>query len=450
MSLRLRLLLMIGVSLTLLWSGLSVWMLRSLDDEVHRTLDQRLAMSTEMVARLIAQNPAVWNGHHTDKAGKPLLKLLPPLKSIDCRITSMRGEIIARTPGALPDAMLATTPGFSERIINGERWRSYTYETGEFRITTADRLNEREALLHNVMMSAALPFIVATIGGLAVLWFGVKSGLRPLKRLQQALAGRTAQTMTPVPVTAMSRDLLPLVDTLNQLFRRMDMAIGRERRFTSAAAHELRTPLTAVKTHLQVARITQGDQAALAMDYAEEGVARLQHTLSQLLTLSRIEGPFSWDEGAGQGTDPVEIAQLAMRDAAADAPGRITFEHNGDSRRIALPRALAVTALRNLLDNALRHSPSTHSVELTLQSTENASVFSVRDRGPGLAAHELEAATQRFWRRSPGEGSGLGLSIVVAITERFGGDLTLARRAGGGLMANLILPVVGNAVTHLG
>ncbi len=220
----------------------------------------------------------------------------------------------------------------------------------------------------------------------------------------------------------------------------MNVTISRERRFTSDAAHELRTPLTAIKTHLQVARITQGKDAALAMDYAEEGVARLQHTLTQLLTLSQIEGPFSWDDG--NLTDAGQVAQLAIRDAAADAPGRIVFHSDGNACKLALPQALAVTALRNLLDNALRHTPAEQGVTLELQSTGTTSVFRVRDDGPGLNIKELEMVTQRFWRRGSGQGSGLGLSIVAAITERFGGAFELLQRPEGGLEAKLTLPNV--------
>lgn len=443
MSLRLRLLLMIGVSLSLLWGAVAIWMLRSLDEEVHRTLDQRLAMSAQMVAGLMSQNPAAWDGRN-GKQGVSTLKMPPMDKGFDCQITSLRGEVIARTPGATLEAVAAVVPGYSERTIKGERWRSYTFEADGLRVTTADRLAERNSLLHNVTMAAVVPFLVAMIGSLIVLWFGVRNGLLPLERLRQALASRAPEVLTPIPAIAMSCDLLPLVNTLNQLLQRMNVTISRERRFTSDAAHELRTPLTAIKTHLQVARITQGQDAALAMDYAEEGVARLQRTLTQLLTLSQIEGPFSWDDG--NLADAEQVAQLAIRDATADAPGRIVFNNDGGANRLALPQALAVTALRNLLDNALRHTPAEkgirQGVTLELQSTGVASVFCVRDHGPGLSIPELEMVTQRFWRRGSGQGSGLGLSIVVAITERFGGSFELLQHPEGGLEAKLTLPNV--------
>ena len=445
MSLRLRLLLMIGVSLSLLWGGVAIWMLRDLGDEMHLTLDQRLAMSARMVAGLMSQNPAAWHGR-TGKAGATALSMPPAGKGLACQVSSLRGEVFARTPGATPEAMATAAPGFAEREIKGERWRTYTYEAHDLRITTADRMAERNTLLRDVMVAAVVPFVVALIGSLMVLWLGVRSGLVPLERLRQALASRAPDALTPIPDYPMPRELQPLVNTLNQLLERMSVTISRERRFTSDAAHELRTPLTAIKTHLQVARITRGKEVEEAMDYAEEGVARLQHTLIQLLTLSQVEGPFSWDDGRIAQVD--EVARLAIRDAAPDAPERIVLDGECDHAALALPQALAVAALRNLLDNALRHSPAENSIRLELQFTKDAVCFRVCDRGPGLSAEELALVMHRFWRRGSGRGSGLGLSIVAAITERFGGSLELAQRPEGGLEAKLTLPRAKQACSN--
>ena len=437
MTLRLRLLLMIGISMMLLWGGVALWMLHGLDKEMNRTLDQRLAMSAHMVAGLMSQNPAAWDGR-TGKAGASTLSLPAAAKGLACQV-SLRGEVIARTPGPVPEAMAtAAVLGFFDREIKGEHWRSYTLESQGLRVTTSDRLNERDTLLGNVMLAAAVPFVVALVGSLMVLWFGVGSGLLPLERLRQALASRTAEALTPIPDKPMSRDLLPLVNTLNHLLARMSETISRERRFTSDAAHELRTPLTAIKTHLQVARITRGKDTEEAMNYAEEGVARLQRTLSQLLTLSQVEGAFSWDDG--RVAEAHEVARLAMRDAAPDAPQRIALDSDGARAELALPQALAVTALRNLLDNALRHSPAANSVRLEIRRSPETISFHVFDRGPGLSDDELALATQRFWRRGSGRGSGLGLSVVAAIAERFDGSFELQQRPDGGLEARLTLP----------
>ena len=436
MTLRVRLLLMIGISMILLWGGVAVWMLHDVDTEMHRTLDQRLAMSAHMVAGLMSQNPAAWDGS-TGRTGASTLSMPPESKGLACQV-SLRGEVIASTAGATPETIATANLGFSDREIKGENWRSYTLETHGLRVTTADRLTERATLLRNVMVAAVVPFIVALIGSLMVLWFGVGRGLLPLERLRQVLARRTPDALTPIQNIPVSRDLLPLVNTLNHLLERMSVTISRERRFTSDAAHELRTPLTAIKTHLQVVRITDGKEAEVAMDYAEEGVARLQRTLSQLLTLSQVEGAFSWDDG--RVAEANEVARLAMRDAAPDAPERIVLDSDGNGAELALPQALAVTALRNLLDNALRHSPAENSVRLEIRRSPETISFHVFDRGPGLSDEELARATQRFWRRGSGRGSGLGLSIVAAIAERFGGSFELRQRPESGLEAKLTLP----------
>lgn len=437
MSLRLRLLLMIGVSLSLLWGGVAMWMLHDLEGEMRRTLDQRLAMSARMVAGLVSQNPAAWD---TSTRGAGLTPLTVPAtaKGLACQVSSLRGEVLARTPGTAPAAIATATPGFAEREIDGERWRTYTVEAQDVRITTADRLAERDSLLRDVMAAAVVPFVIALVGSLGMLWIGVRSGLVPLERLRQALARRAPATLTPIPDAPMPRELQPLVDTLNQLLERMRSAIARERRFTSDVAHELRTPLTALKTHLQVARITHGADAETALDFAEEGASRLQHTLQQLLTLAQVEGPFSWDESQRAYAD--EVARLAIRDAAPEAPDRIVFVGDGAPAALALPQALAVTALRNLLDNALRHSPSDQSITLEIEAGPDSVGFRVCDSGPGLLPDELARVTERFWRRDRGRGSGLGLAIVLAIAERCGGSLTLAPRTPGGLEAELRLP----------
>lgn len=436
MTLRLRLLLMIGISMLLLWGGVAIWMLHDLEQEMQRTLDQRLEMSAHMVAGLMSQNPAAWDGR-SGKAGASTLNVPETVKGLACQV-SLRGEVIARTPGAAPEAIDLAAPGFSDRKIKGEHWRSYTLDKLGLRVTTADRLSERNTLLRNVMVAAVVPFVVALLGSLLVLWFGVGSGLRPLERLRQVLASRTPDALTPIENAPLAPDLQPLVTTLNHLLERMNETVNRERRFTSDAAHELRTPLTAIKTHLQVVRITHGQEAVVAMAYAEEGVARLQHSLSQLLTLSQVEGAFVWEDG--HLAEANQVALLAMRDAAPDAPERIELDSDASGAKLALPQALAVTALRNLLENALRHSPAKNSVRLEIRRGLDTVIFSVCDQGPGLSEEALVLAKQRFWRRGSGRGSGLGLSIVVAIVERFGGSFELLQRSQGGLEARLILP----------
>jgi signal transduction histidine kinase len=436
MSLRLRLLLLIGVSLSLLWAGVAWWMQHNLERQLRISLDQRLEMAAEMVAGLVAENPALWQAAAV--RGTPLGIAAPLAENgLVCEISSVRGQVVGLTPG-VPAAGLPTSGhGFSERVIGGRPWRTFTISAHGLVITTADLMAERHELMRDVLLTAALPFAVALVGGLLVLWFGAGRALLPLERLRQGLAVRPSDALDPVPASGMPRDLQPFVQTLNDMLHRIAATFSRERRFTSDAAHELRTPLTAIKLHLQVLRLSHGEDAASALEHAQEGVARMQHTMEQLLTLARVEGPCSWSEE--EGADAGQVAQLAVRDAAAQSPQRIAVNGEGAGVCLALPQALAVTALRNLLDNALRHGPSGMTVQLQVEVGAAEVCFSVRDAGGGMRDEELARATERFWRRHEGS-SGLGLSIVQAIALRVGGTLVLRNHPQGGLEARLCLP----------
>ena len=96
--------------------------------------------------------------------------------------------------------------------------------------------------------------------------------------------------------------------------------------------------------------------------------------------------------------------------------------------------------MRNLLDNALRHTPADTQVQLKVHAEGNHVVFVVRDHGPGLAPETLQHMTQRFWRNGNSNGCGLGLAIVQAIVERCAGELNFDSQADG-LRVELRMPL---------
>jgi two-component system, OmpR family, sensor histidine kinase QseC len=213
----------------------------------------------------------------------------------------------------------------------------------------------------------------------------------------------------------------------------------RERRFTGDAAHELRTPLTAVKTHIQVARLTALDAATRgSLQQAESGVRRLQHTLEQLLTLARLEELSSFQED--EMIDAQSVARLAVEEIPEEDRHRVKLDDRTAAITSALPKILLLTALRNLLDNALRYSLPDTPVTLRLEAAGDCIRFSVSDRGPGMTEAERDQAKRRFWRKGQGQGSGLGLSIVEVISHRLEGSFTLEPCPGGGTAASMTLP----------
>lgn len=438
MSLRLRLVLIIGIALALLWGVAAAWMLRDLDRNLQHTLDERLAMSARMVAGLLAQGSAVG----ASSMSLPDAVTVPGSRGMACQVRSLRGEVIATTRGASAELLATGAPGYRTRETDGVAWRTYTLEANGYSITTADSLGERAGLSRRIALAAGLPFLIAAMGGLLALWLGTGRALAPLDRLRRRLEQRQPDAGEPIDVQPMPGELRPLVASLNHLLQRVSDAVSRERSFTSHAAHELRTPLTAIDTHLQVARLTEGEDARRALADAGEGVQRMRATLDQLLMLARVEGRLPFDEG--QWITAAEVLERVVAASPAQAIARIRpGPGTGGEAVLAVPPALAVAALRNLVDNALRYSPQDAAIDLVIDADPAQVRFRVTDTGPGLAPGEWERATQRFWRgRAPGAGggSGLGLTIVEAIAGSYGGQVTLRAGQGSGTVAELILP----------
>lgn len=445
-SLRTRLLVIIGASLVVLWTAVAAWMMVELRGELRTALDDRLAASARMVAGLALQFPSA--SLPGGASARPLLDVVAR-DGLACEVSLVRGEVsvqkVARTASspALDDA----APGYSTGVYGGKLWRIYVLHQGGLRIATADRIDAREALLKDVALTAAVPFAVAVVGTLFALWLGISGGLAPLERIRRRLAQRRPDDDTPLPSAPVPKELRPLVGTIGHLLERVRGTIARERRFTDDAAHELRTPLTAVKTHLQVLRLAlardQGPETVSdALGHADEGVLRMQRTLEQLLLLARLEGGEAVDASmCANSTDAVTQA-VAEVEASRGSPGRIAIEALPVARCVHVPEPLLVSALRNLLENAVRASADGAPVELRVGSGANNAVrFEVLDRGPGMSEEDCAMATRRFWRRSKAAGgSGLGLAIVQAIAERHGGSIRLSPRPGGGLQAELELP----------
>lgn len=445
-SLRLRLLGIIGASLLVLWTLVAVWMFIDLRSQMRTALDDRLAASARMVAALVGQLPAT-PGPARAQAG-PLLDVIAR-DGLACEVSLLRGEVMLETVArtASSPGMADVAPGYSTRMFGGKQWRTYVLQQGGIRVATADRLDVREGLMRDIGLAAGVPFAVALAGSLLLLWFAIGRGLAPIESIRRQLARRRPDDDAPLPATVVPAELSPLVGTIDHLLERVRGVIARERRFTDDAAHELRTPLTAVKTHLQVlglalARDPAGPTVAQSLAHASEGVLRMQRTLEQLLLLARLDGELESQDG--EVADALEAASQAVLDAEAGSgnPGRVRLAGTAHAMAVAVPQELLVSALRNLLDNALRHAPDGSPVVLEIEAQGAHRVrFTVLDRGPGMTQAECDQAVERFWRRSKTSlGSGLGLSIVSTIAMRYQGEIRLAPREGGGLQAQLTLP----------
>jgi two-component system, OmpR family, sensor kinase len=284
-------------------------------------------------------------------------------------------------------------------------------------------------------------FLPMAIIGLLVTWNTVRRVLRPLQRASAEAAAISMDCpYSRVSTNHLPIEILPLVTAVNEAIGRLQAALSQQKRFSANAAHQLRTPLAILRTRIDGLPETAA-KAELIYD-----VGRMARLVGQLLTAARLE--------AGQmknfeNVDLRKLVQTVLADIAplAHASGR-NLELESPGIVPARVSAFALEeALRNLIDNALQHTPPGTAVTVSVRP---GAVIEVRDCGPGVPLEFREQIFEPFWsaaRKSEG-GAGLGLTIVRDAAQLQGGSVEVADAEGGGAIFRLVLPQeVGEAPT---
>lgn len=452
-SIRRRLLIILLAATGLVWLSGVVRIRHSTRTEVEHVLDRRLQESAQMIASLIARSggilPAETEALDQSAPALPATGHHDYARQLICQVWGFDGELKSESAGAPQSRLAGDGSGFSENRVDGETWRVYSHVDAAqgIRVMVGDARSMRDRLVSDASMGLIVPAVLILPLLAMLIWLAVGRGLAPLDRLAGALAARPATDLSPLGGEGAPRELRPMIDALDGLFRRVDAARDRERNFTAFAAHELKTPLAGLKTQAQIALIApDAETRAHALTQIRSGVDRTDRMVRQLLDMTASEHPVAADGGAMQ--DAAQLLQDIADGLAGLAQSRgVTVRseaapglwHTGQS-------ALLAPALRNLIENALIASPPGAEVTLRLIRDGAELRFQVLDRGPGIADADRAHVTRRFWRGAAANaapGSGLGLAIVEAVVARMGGELRLSPRPGGGEQAELILPVAG-------
>ncbi|MBA4785922.1 MAG: sensor histidine kinase N-terminal domain-containing protein [Rhizobiales bacterium] len=440
-SIRTRLFVILLATTGAVWLFAAAWIYASTQAEVERVLDARLMEAARMVSSLITDHridPAVAADAATSNAPPPPFEDAGDSYSrqLSCQIWSLEGGLVSRSESAPAASLASHMSGFEETEIDGERWRVYAVvnPTLGVRVLVGDSLEIRDRLIGDVIKGLLLPGIAILPILAALIWLSVGRGLAPLTRIAEGLAGRSASELHPVDDGSVPREVRPVIRALNSLFGRVAEARDRERSFTAYAAHELKTPLAGLKTQAQIALRTDDQKVQRdALSHISTSVDRTSRMVRQLIDLATV------DASQGVATDePVDIAallgevaseletQLAVNDA------HVAVELGDQAQRPAvlrIDRVLVRLAIRNLLENAIQHSPKGGEVRCRVTLRRNEVVVEILDEGPGIAEADETRATERFYRgtKAHGHGSGLGLSIVQMALDRLGGSLAFER-----------------------
>lgn len=440
-SLKGRLFAILVLATGLVWALATVWIYVSTRAEVEHVLDARLMEAARMVSSLVDSQDIDVTVASLERPELPDRGNNAYERQLSCQIWSLTGSLIGKSDGAPETRLSDHRDGFSEREIDGETWRVYAVENQALgiQVLVGDNLDIRARLVRDVVKGLLLPMalVVPALG--ALIWFGVGRGMRPLDELAEGLRLRKADDLHPIMADAAASEIRPVATALNGLFERVRETRDRERVFLAYAAHELRTPLAGLKTQAEISlRTDKEDVRSAALAQIVTAVDRTSRLVRQLLATAEAEAA-----GAGGDEGPVDLerflrAMAAEHSAAADARGiRIELAPPPAPVEVRASEPLLALALRNIMENAVNHSPA--GAVVTVRWSAGSIV--VEDEGPGMPEEEIARATERFFRgstRSP-IGSGLGLSIAALCADRVGGTLELRNRAPNGLRVELQL-----------
>jgi signal transduction histidine kinase len=237
-----------------------------------------------------------------------------------------------------------------------------------------------------------------------------------------------------IPVRGSGDDIDRLGETLNDMLDRIEASVESVRRVSDSVAHELRTPLTRLQAELNELQAASPERKAALIESASEEAERLGRMFDAVLRISRIEAQRHQPEMR-------EVNLSALLEDAADyhAPqaeerGLALETQVEGSLAIVGDRDLLFQAVSNLLDNAIKFTPSGGRVMLHAAREADSIALRIADSGPGIAAEFREKVTERFFRApaaEPVQGFGLGLSLVAAVARLHGSTLRLSDAAPG-------------------
>jgi two-component system sensor histidine kinase TctE len=234
----------------------------------------------------------------------------------------------------------------------------------------------------------------------------------------------------------MPTELAPLIVATNDALARQARLLEHQKRFVRDASHQLRTPLAVLKVQVQSAR--QGDVEPLqALAEIDTTVARATQLANQMLALARAEQMRQQGE-AMPTQDWAEIVRAVALDLAPlIAKQALDFDIHTEPAAIASHEWALRELTRNLLHNAIQHTPAGGRLGIALSVQAGTARLVIADGGPGLTPDQQQRLFLPFAVGQASKGSGLGLAICQALVHSLGGQLALSNRMDGGRVAGL-------------
>ncbi len=366
-----------------------------------------------------------------------------------------KSQLVFRSSNSPKQALTDFTNDFNYKNFLGARWRVYSQQFGQDWVMVAQRQNQRIDSAERVLLTSITPIVITIpLIGIFVL-MAVRRSLSPLRNLSNQLKGKSADALEPVVLRKNSKELEPIVDTINSVLARLKSAFAREKRLASDAAHELRTPISVlnIAAHNLLSSYQSDNLTAQSFDELKQGVERMAHVVEQILALNRTS-PENFDHKLV----PLDI-QPILQNVIANLYARIekkqqTVSLQSNSHWVKGDEFSLQTLFENLLSNANKYAGDGCEIRLSTQCLSEELCVVVEDSGVGIVAAEREKIFDRFYRLERARqntkvtGCGLGMSIVKHIVELHQGRILLEQSELGGLKVLVFIPLTLELTTE--
>ena len=355
----------------------------------------------------------------------------------------VNNRLVSRSKNAPPDSVPAAPVGFSDVLVDEVPWRIYALQNPAHNLVfeVRENLSGRDRLRREMLLGAAGPLIGLVTVLLAALFLSIDIGLSEMTRAVDAIDRRTEDDLSPIDITTVPEELVPVFSALNRLFEKLERTIAQERDFVDNAAHELRTPLTVLRLQSQLAARAGSERERMeATSALEGGIARASAVVEQLLMLAR----FGTQDAPVENVNLFTLAQTSIAvNSTLPAGKNISLALEGEGTLLASTNGkLAAILIGVLLDNAFKYTPEAGRVTVRVVQDESPGII-IDDSGPGIPEDKREKVFERFYRLAGAitPGSGLGLAIAKQIAERLKIRISLANPPSGtGLRVQLWFP----------
>ena len=342
------------------------------------------------------------------------------------------GKLVLRSASA-PNAPLSKKSlnkkllGYFDELINRKHWRVFSVRTEnkKYFMQVGEQIDIRNELTGDISKDLVKTSLLSLPVLAVLIWIAISKSLLPLGRIATEVEKRNKENFKSLTIKDIPVEIEPLINSINDLLYRLEMAFEKERTFTDDAAHELRTPLAALKTQAQVALAADNDNdKGHALEKIIQGVDRASHLVNQMLVIARLKQTLSEDESIHIYDFVVDLV-TQFEDQLDDK--QLFIQFSGEKDLVVLSDITSLTILiNNLLDNAIRYASISSEICITIQDDGHVELL-IENHGACIPDDELSRVFDRFYRVSGTNttGCGLGLAISKEISKMKNIELSL-------------------------